>query len=210
MNEQIKKFLSRRGWTKENKKSKKGFIEPRLYWHNDKFVEKKSVKEKTGNEYREMDGIKNKVGIEIQFGKYAFMGYDIFSKMPIFSNAGLIDSGIELVVMPSMIKNMSTGVSSFNQIKQDMVARGEADIDLPTLILGLECSENEWVEVDRIKTNFSNAVNSLIKEGKISSFETIKNLKKSEKEELIEKINRDYDLRIDVGFKGSLPGPKQV
>mgnify|MGYP006152518783 CR=1 FL=1 len=39
---------------------------------------------------------------------------------------------------------MSTGVSSFVQIKTDMEARGEADIDIPTLIMGFECSEEEW------------------------------------------------------------------
>jgi hypothetical protein len=36
----------------------------------------------TGSEhkgFRAMDGVKNGVGLEIQFGKYAFMGYDILS-----------------------------------------------------------------------------------------------------------------------------------
>ena len=104
-----------------------------------------------GAEFREMDGIKNRVGLEVQFGKYAFMGYDIFSKMPIFAKRGLIDCGIELVVMPSIIKNMSTGVSSFAQIVMDMKARGVADIDIPTLVLGFECTPSEWVEVERIR-----------------------------------------------------------
>ena len=81
--------------------------------------------------FREMDGIKNKVGLEIQFGKYAFMAYDIFSKMPIFHKRGLIDCGIELVLSHNMIKDFSTGVGSFNQIVVlDMKERGVADLDI--------------------------------------------------------------------------------
>lgn len=136
MNQQIKTFLSKKGWTEPAPASKKGFTEPRIYLNG-------------GREFREMDGIKNQTGLEVQFGKYAFMGYDIFSKMPIFKNRGLIDCGIELVVMPSMIKNMSTGVSSFNQIVMDMEARGEADIDLPTLILGIEPTQDEWLLIEQ-------------------------------------------------------------
>jgi len=139
MNQQIKNYLHPLGWT-EHSSGKKGFSEPRVYFE--------------GNQFREMDGIKNKVGLEIQFGKYAFMGYDIFSKMPIFAKKGLITCGIEVVVMPSMVKNMSTGVSSFIQIKTDMEARGVADIDIPTLILGFECSEEEWVLVQEKREAF--------------------------------------------------------
>ncbi len=141
MNNQIKYYCSNRGWTELAPETKKGFREPRVYLEE-------------GREFREMDGIKNKVGLEIQFGKYAFMGYDIFSKMPIFHNRGLIDCGIELVVMHSMIPNMSTGVSSFNQITMDMRARGEADIDLPTLILGFEPTPDEWAFVEDKRKRF--------------------------------------------------------
>ena len=84
----------------------------------------------------EIDFYKDRIGIEIQFGKYAFMGYDIFSKMPIFYNKGLIKCGIELVLSNTMLKDMSTGVSSFNQIVMDIKARGESDLDIPVLILG--------------------------------------------------------------------------
>jgi restriction endonuclease BglII len=119
-------------------------------------------------EFREIDGLKNRVGLEIQFGKYAFMGYDIFSKMVIFSNLDLIDCGIEVVVMPSMIRNMSTGVSSFNQIVMDMEARGEADIDIPTLIVGIEPTAQEWIEVTEKRARFSANPQQLINDGEVS------------------------------------------
>ena len=137
---QIKSFLHPLGWTGKSD-GKKGFKEPRIKYE--------------GSQFREMDGIKNRVGLEVQFGKYAFMGYDIFLKMPVFAKRGLIDCGIELVVMPSMISNMSTGVSSFAQIVADMKARGVADIDIPTLVLGFECSAAEWEEVDSLRRKHS-------------------------------------------------------
>jgi Restriction endonuclease BglII len=151
MNYQLKNFLSNRGWTERDPNSKKGFKEPRIYLEG-------------GREFREMDGIKNRVGLEVQFGKYAFMGYDIFSKMPIFSKWGLIDCGIELVVMPSIIQNMSTGVSSFAQIVMDMKARGVADIDIPTLILGFECTPEEWTEVAAIRKDHQNGVHGPLRQ----------------------------------------------
>ena len=131
MNNQLKNYLSKKKWLP------------------------KSIKfDDQTNAFREIDGLKNKVGLEIQFGKYAFMAYDIFSKMPIFKNRSLIDCGIELVLSHPMIKHMSTGVSSFRQIKLDIEARGEADLDIPTLILGFECSPADWDSVKKIRENF--------------------------------------------------------
>ena len=88
--------------------------------------------------FREMDKVKNKVGVEIQFGKYAFMVYNVSAKMTIFANQGIIDSGVEIVPMLSMANEMSSGVSYFEQMKTDLEMRGEADIDIPVLIIGLD------------------------------------------------------------------------
>ena len=38
------------------------------------------------NAYREMDFRKKRLGVEVQFGKYAFMVYNVCAKMTIFSN----------------------------------------------------------------------------------------------------------------------------
>lgn len=87
--------------------------------------------------YREMDFLKNRLGVEVQFGKYAFMVYNVAAKMTIFNREGIIDCGIEIVPMKSMQKRMSTGVSFFEQFKTDLEMRGVADIDIPVLILGI-------------------------------------------------------------------------
>ncbi len=87
--------------------------------------------------FREMDFVKNRVGIEIQFGKYVLMVYDVCAKMTIFHNLGLIDVGIEIVPVKEFVKDMSSGVSYFEQFVWDLQQRGVADIDIPVLILGI-------------------------------------------------------------------------
>ena len=88
--------------------------------------------------FREMDFLKNRLGIEVQFGKYAFMVYNVCAKMTIFSNLGLIDAGIEIVPVKSFADEMSTGVSYFEQFVWDLETRGVADIDIPVLIFGID------------------------------------------------------------------------
>lgn len=87
--------------------------------------------------FREMDFIKNEVGAEVQFGKYAFMVYNVCAKMTIFRKLGLIEVGVEIVPVKSFADEMSTGVSYFEQIVWDLEQRGVADIDIPVLILGV-------------------------------------------------------------------------
>ena len=87
--------------------------------------------------FREMDFVKEKLGVEVQFGKYAFMVYNVCAKMTIFHNRGLIDTGVEIVPIKEFADEMSTGVSYFEQFVWDLENRGNADIDIPVLILGI-------------------------------------------------------------------------
>lgn len=61
----------------------------------------------THSGYREVDGLRDRVGLEIQFGKYAFQTYDIVTKFVIFHRRGFLDLGIEIVPMRSMTALMS-------------------------------------------------------------------------------------------------------
>lgn len=87
--------------------------------------------------FREMDFVKHDVGVEVQFGKYAFMVYNVCAKMTIFHKMGVIEAGIEIVPMKDFANEMSTGVSFFEQIVWDLEHRGVSDIDIPVLILGI-------------------------------------------------------------------------
>ncbi len=87
--------------------------------------------------FREMDFIKNKLGVEVQFGKYSFMVYNVCAKMTIFHNMGFIDAGMEIVPVKELAEEMSSGVSYFEQFVWDLEQRGVSDIDIPVLILGV-------------------------------------------------------------------------
>lgn len=88
--------------------------------------------------FREIDFVKNRLGIEVQFGKYAFMVYNVLAKMTIFHNRDIIDAGIEIVPMRRLALEMSTGVSYFEQMKADLETRGTAELDIPVVVLGVD------------------------------------------------------------------------
>ena len=87
--------------------------------------------------FREIDFVRNRVGVEVQFGKYAFMVYNVCAKMTIFHKMNIIDVGVEIVPLKEFADDMSTGVSYFEQFVWDLEHRGVADIDIPVLILGI-------------------------------------------------------------------------
>jgi hypothetical protein len=89
--------------------------------------------------YIEGDGAKNDVGLEVQFGKYAFLGWDIFGKMVIFARQGYYKYGVEIVPMTSLRRKMSTGIGSFEQITNILEKRGISNLDIPVAVLGVDC-----------------------------------------------------------------------
>jgi hypothetical protein len=87
--------------------------------------------------FRDMDFVKDKLGVEVQFGKYSFMVYNVAAKMTIFRNLEVITAGIEIVPVKELAKQMSSGVSYFEQFTWDLDKRGVSNIDTPVLILGI-------------------------------------------------------------------------
>jgi hypothetical protein len=87
--------------------------------------------------FRDMDFVKDGLGVEVQFGKYAFMVYNVAAKMTIFRNLGVIQGGIEIVPVKELAEEMSTGVSYFEQFCWDLDQRGVSNIDTPVLVLGI-------------------------------------------------------------------------
>jgi len=88
--------------------------------------------------FREIDFVKDRLGVEVQFGKYAFMVYNVCAKMTIFHNLGFIDAGLEIVPVKSFADEMSSGVSYFEQFVWDLERRGVSNIDIPVLVLGID------------------------------------------------------------------------
>ncbi len=129
LNKAFKKEFEKLGW--ECKKVKCEY--PTEYY--DEEYERKPLRE---GAFREMDFIKEKLGVEVQFGKYAFMVYNVCAKMTIFHNLGLVNAGVEIVPIKSFADEMSTGVSYFEQFVWDLEKRGVSNIDIPVLVLGIE------------------------------------------------------------------------
>ena len=89
-----------------------------------------------------MDFLKQRLGVEIQFGKYSFMVYNVCAKMTIFNRLGYIDAGVEIVPVKSFADEMSSGVSYFEQFIWDLEHRGVADIDIPVVVFGIDASSD--------------------------------------------------------------------
>jgi hypothetical protein len=87
--------------------------------------------------FREIDFVKNRVGVEVQIERCTPMVYSGCAKMTIFQKLDVIDVGIEIVPLKAFADDMSTGVSYFEQFVWDLEHRGIADIDIPVLILGV-------------------------------------------------------------------------
>jgi hypothetical protein len=113
--------------TSLNKAFKTGFLN--FNWHSIRvkcdytkqyYVDDQIIAHNTRGAFREMDFVKDKLGIEVQFGKYSFMVYNVAAKMTIFHNLGHIDTGVEIVPLKMFANNMSTGVSFFEQFVWDI------------------------------------------------------------------------------------------
>jgi len=128
LNTAFKNFLFGKGWSNHKEKCE----------YSDEFYVDGYEPSRTKGAFRDMDFVKDRLGVEIQFGKYAFMVYNVCAKMTIFHNLGIIDAGIEVVPVKKFADNMSTGVSYFEQFTWDLMHRGVSNIDIPVLILGID------------------------------------------------------------------------
>lgn len=102
------------------------------------YLEDYSIRSSLKGAFRDMDFVKDGLGVEVQFGKYSFMVYNVCAKMTIFRNLGFIECGIEIVPVKSLALEMSSGVSYFEQFVWDLESRGVANIDISVLILGID------------------------------------------------------------------------
>ena len=129
LNKAFRAEFSRRGWNK---------VKTRCNYPTDYYTENYEPKKMKEGAFREMDFVKEKLGVEVQFGKYSFMVYNVCAKMTIFNKMGFIDAGLEIVPIKQFADEMSTGVSYFEQFIWDLEARGISNIDIPVVIFGID------------------------------------------------------------------------
>jgi hypothetical protein len=69
--------------------------------------------------FKQVDFVKGRLLVEVQFGKYAFMFYDL-AKFQYFFNENKCDVGVEIVPCHDLQKQMSSGVSYGEQLVYDI------------------------------------------------------------------------------------------
>lgn len=88
--------------------------------------------------YNQTDFVKNKLAVEVQFGKYSFVAYDLFVKHMLFYSGGVINLGIEILPTKKMQSQMSSGVAYFEGEVYNVMRQGRNSPPVPLLILGIE------------------------------------------------------------------------
>lgn len=88
--------------------------------------------------YNQTDFVKDKIAVEIQFGKYAFVAYDLFVKHMMFYSGGVINLGIEILPTKAMQAKMSSGPAYFEGEVYNVMRQGRNSPPVPLLILGIE------------------------------------------------------------------------
>lgn len=88
--------------------------------------------------YNQTDYVKRQVAVEVQFGKYAFVAYDLFVKHLAFYAGRLIEVGIEILPTRAMNREMSSGIAYFEGELHNILRHGRTSPPVPLVILGVE------------------------------------------------------------------------
>ena len=87
--------------------------------------------------YNQTDFVKDRVAVEVQFGKYSFVAYDLFVKHLAFYVGDRIDVGVEILPMKSLQAQMSSGVGYYEGELYNIVRQGRGVPAVPLIIIGI-------------------------------------------------------------------------
>lgn len=88
--------------------------------------------------YNQTDFVKDRIAIEVQLGKYAFVAYDLFVKHLAFYVGNTIDLGIEILPMKCMQAKMSSGPGYYEGELYNILRQGRGVPAVPLIIIGIE------------------------------------------------------------------------
>lgn len=99
--------------------------------------------------YNQTDFVKDRVAVEVQFGKYFAVAYDLFVKHLAFYVGDVIDVGVEIVPMKSFAasavgergkrtRRMSSGVPWYEKELYNLIREGRGVPGVPLVIVGVE------------------------------------------------------------------------
>ena len=142
LNAVLKKEFNTRGWGETRTQ----------YWVTDDYQlirrtmtlsesEQKSEIESSGRtpikSYNQTDFVKRRVAVEVQFGKYSFIAYDLFVKHLAFYVGDQIDVGVEILPMKAMQQHMSSGPGYYEGALYDLARQGRGVPAVPLVLVGV-------------------------------------------------------------------------
>jgi len=104
-------------------------------------VEQKKEIEDSGQNpiysYNQTDFFKDRVAVEVQFGKYSFVAFDLFVKHMAFFVGNMIDLGIEILPMKELQSEMSSGPGYYEGELYNLIRQGRGSPAVPLVIIGI-------------------------------------------------------------------------
>ena len=87
--------------------------------------------------YNQTDFVRDRVAVEVQFGKYAFVAHDLFVKHLRFYVSDIIDVGIEILPMKELEREMSSGVPYYERDLLNVLRQGRGVPAVPLVLIGV-------------------------------------------------------------------------
>ena len=143
MNNEIKKELVKRGWSEErinyyvtdNEDVTSDIINLDENEQKEKILSNNLT---PIHSYHQTDFVKDKVSIEVQFGKYPFIEFDLFVKHLGFYHSKKIDLGVEIVPTKNLQGQMSSGPGYYERTLTHILRNGRGTPPVPLILIGIE------------------------------------------------------------------------
>lgn len=87
--------------------------------------------------YNQTDFVKDRVAVEVQFGKYSFVAYDLFVKHMAFYIGNVIDVGVEILAMKELQEEMASGVGYYESELCNLIREGRGVPAVPLVLIGV-------------------------------------------------------------------------
>ena len=142
MNAAFKERFRRRGWSERRNTFWVTDDEPllRRIYRESAEVQREAIREANLTpimSYNQTDFVKERVAVEVQFGKYSFVAHDLFVKHLSLYVSDTIDVGIEILPMKALEEEMSSGVPYYERDLLNVVRQGRGVPAVPLVLVGL-------------------------------------------------------------------------
>ncbi len=149
LNAEFRKRFNKKGWKESrysycvttNRKYMQEIINLPLQEQRD-FLISRGIEQPISS-YKQTDFVKERIAVEVQFGKYAFVAFDLFVKHLLFYSGDVIDVGIEVLPMKAMAsdpeggRRLSTGIAYFEGEVYNILRHGRSSPAVPLLVMGI-------------------------------------------------------------------------